>query len=189
MTMVQALNSALDVLMERDPDVVVFGEDVGYFGGVFRVTEGLQKKHGLTRCFDTPITEGGILAAAVGMGAFGLIMLNRLPQDLAGTRAFGLELGMAATQLLWFGVGIAAMLTIAIGLRDYGVLRHYKYSWAAIGILLLAATLLFGYEVNGARLWIDLGPVSIQPGELLKIVLRALARRAEGRSIAATSSG
>ncbi|MDB5460891.1 MAG: branched-chain alpha-keto acid dehydrogenase, partial [Caulobacteraceae bacterium] len=47
MNMVQALNSALDVMMERDPDVVVFGEDVGYFGGVFRVTDGLQKKHGL----------------------------------------------------------------------------------------------------------------------------------------------
>jgi 2-oxoisovalerate dehydrogenase E1 component beta subunit len=72
MTMIQALNSALDVLMTRDPDVVVFGEDVGYFGGVFRVTDGLQKKHGLTRCFDTPITEGGIIAAAVGMGAYGL---------------------------------------------------------------------------------------------------------------------
>jgi len=72
MTMVQALNSALDVLMAKDPDVVVFGEDVGYFGGVFRVTEGLQRKHGMTRCFDTPITEGGILAAAVGMGAYGL---------------------------------------------------------------------------------------------------------------------
>jgi cell division protein FtsW len=112
-----------------------------------------------------------LLPAVAGMGAFGLIMLNRLPQDLAGTSAFGLELGMAATQLLWFAVGIVVMLAIAIGLRDDGILRHYKYSWAAIGILLLAATLVFGYEVNGARLWIDLGPVSIQPGELLKIVL------------------
>ena len=72
MTMVQALNSALDVMMGQDPDVLVFGEDVGYFGGVFRVTDGLQRKHGLTRCFDTPITEGGIMAAAVGMGAYGL---------------------------------------------------------------------------------------------------------------------
>jgi 2-oxoisovalerate dehydrogenase E1 component beta subunit len=72
MSMVQALNSALDVLMARDPKVLVFGEDVGYFGGVFRVTEGLQRTHGDTRCFDTPITEGGILAAAVGMGAYGL---------------------------------------------------------------------------------------------------------------------
>lgn len=72
MNMVQALNSALDVMMERDPHVLVFGEDVGYFGGVFRVTEGLQKKHGLTRCFDTPIAEGGIIAAAIGMAANGL---------------------------------------------------------------------------------------------------------------------
>jgi len=72
MNMVQALNSALDVMMARDPDVVVFGQDVGYFGGVFRVTDGLQKKHGLSRCFDAPITEGGIVAAAVGMAAHGL---------------------------------------------------------------------------------------------------------------------
>src|ERR1700684_854216 len=72
MTMIQALNSALDVMLERDPDVLMFGEDVGYFGGVFRVTEGLQKKHGLTRCFDTPISEGGIVATAIGMGAYGL---------------------------------------------------------------------------------------------------------------------
>ena len=70
--MVQALNSALDVMMAKDPDVVVFGEDVGYFGGVFRVTDGLQKKHGAKRCFDTPIAEGGIIATAIGMGAYGL---------------------------------------------------------------------------------------------------------------------
>src|ERR1700756_3535655 len=72
MTMVQALNSALDVMLSENPDVLIFGEDVGYFGGVFRVTEGLQKKHGLKRCFDTPISEGGIIAAAIGMGAYGL---------------------------------------------------------------------------------------------------------------------
>jgi 2-oxoisovalerate dehydrogenase E1 component beta subunit len=72
MTMIQALRSALDVMMERDENVVVFGEDVGYFGGVFRVTEGLQQKYGKSRCFDTPINEGGIVGAAVGMGAYGL---------------------------------------------------------------------------------------------------------------------
>jgi cell division protein FtsW (lipid II flippase) len=113
-----------------------------------------------------------LLLPAVGaMGGIGLVMLNRLPQGLAGTSAFGIELGMAATQLLWFGVGLVAMLAATVGLRDDGILRHYKYSWAAIGILLLGATLLLGYEVNGARLWINLGPVSIQPGEFLKIVL------------------
>ncbi|MEJ0025044.1 MAG: alpha-ketoacid dehydrogenase subunit beta [Rhizomicrobium sp.] len=72
MNMIQALNSALDVMLTKDPNVLTFGEDVGYFGGVFRVTDGLQKKHGLTRCFDTPIGEGGIVAAAIGMGAYGL---------------------------------------------------------------------------------------------------------------------
>ncbi len=72
MNMVQALNSAMDVMLGRDPDVLIFGEDVGYFGGVFRVTDGLQKKYGRERVFDTPITEGGIVALAVGMGAYGL---------------------------------------------------------------------------------------------------------------------
>ena len=112
-----------------------------------------------------------LLPAVAALGGFGIVMLNRMPQDLAGTSVAGIELGMAATQVLWFGVGIVAMLVLAIGLRDDGILRHYKYTWAAIGIGLLVATLLLGYEVNGARLWIDLGPVSVQPGEFLKIVL------------------
>ncbi|WP_221794265.1 alpha-ketoacid dehydrogenase subunit beta [Aquisediminimonas sediminicola] len=72
MTMVQALNSALDVMLARDPDILIFGEDVGYFGGVFRVTDGLQQKYGAPRCFDAPIAEGGIIATAIGMGAYGL---------------------------------------------------------------------------------------------------------------------
>ena len=72
MNMIQALNSAMDVMLAKNPDVLVFGEDVGYFGGVFRATDGLQKKYGLTRCFDAPIGEGGIVAVAIGMGAYGL---------------------------------------------------------------------------------------------------------------------
>ena len=72
MNMVQALNSAMDVMMARNENVVVFGEDVGYFGGVFRCTDGLQKKYGRDRAFDTPIAESGILAAAIGMGVYGL---------------------------------------------------------------------------------------------------------------------
>jgi 2-oxoisovalerate dehydrogenase E1 component beta subunit len=53
-------------------NVIVYGQDVGYFGGVFRVTEGLQTKYGKSRCFDAPISEGGIVGTAVGMGAYGL---------------------------------------------------------------------------------------------------------------------
>ena len=72
MTMIQALRSAMDVMLERDDNVVVFGQDVGYFGGVFRCTEGLQNKYGTSRVFDAPISESGIVGTAVGMGAYGL---------------------------------------------------------------------------------------------------------------------
>ncbi|MDP9033050.1 MAG: alpha-ketoacid dehydrogenase subunit beta, partial [Pseudomonadota bacterium] len=72
MTMIQALRSAMDVMLERDDNVVVFGQDVGYFGGVFRCTEGLQNKYGTSRVFDAPISESGIVGVAVGMGAYGL---------------------------------------------------------------------------------------------------------------------
>ena len=68
MNMIQALNSAIDVKMAEDANVLSFGEDAGYFGGVFRVTDKLQQKHGLTRSFDAPISECGIVAAAIGMG-------------------------------------------------------------------------------------------------------------------------
>jgi 2-oxoisovalerate dehydrogenase E1 component beta subunit len=72
MNMIQALNSAMDVMLTRDPNVLIFGEDVGFFGGVFRATDGLQKKHGIQRCFDTPIGESGSVGTAIGMGAYGL---------------------------------------------------------------------------------------------------------------------
>ncbi|MBN9557501.1 MAG: alpha-ketoacid dehydrogenase subunit beta [Alphaproteobacteria bacterium] len=72
MNMVQALNSAMDVMLGRNEDVLIFGEDVGYFGGVFRATDQLQRKYGVTRCCDTPIGEGGIVAVAIGMAAYGL---------------------------------------------------------------------------------------------------------------------
>ena len=72
MNMIQAIRDALDVKMADDDNVVVFGQDVGYFGGVFRATEGLQEKYGTSRVFDTPINELGIIGAAIGMGAYGL---------------------------------------------------------------------------------------------------------------------
>ncbi|MDO1559397.1 alpha-ketoacid dehydrogenase subunit beta [Brevundimonas sp. 2R-24] len=72
MNMIQALNSALDAKMAEDPNVLSFGEDAGYFGGVFRVTDQLQQKYGLTRSFDAPIAEGGIAAAGIGMAVYGL---------------------------------------------------------------------------------------------------------------------
>ncbi|MBE0666712.1 MAG: alpha-ketoacid dehydrogenase subunit beta [Bacteroidales bacterium] len=72
MNIVNAINDALDITLGEDKNVVVYGEDVGYEGGVFRVTEGLQKKYGVERVFDSPLAESGIVGTAVGMAVAGL---------------------------------------------------------------------------------------------------------------------
>jgi len=72
MNMIEAIRSALDVVMDKDPSVVILGQDVGYFGGVFRCTDGLQRKYGESRVIDAPIAEGGIIGTAIGMGVNGL---------------------------------------------------------------------------------------------------------------------
>jgi len=72
MNMIEAIRSGLDVVMAKDPNIVVLGEDVGYFGGVFRCTDGLQRKYGEHRVIDAPIAEGGIIGTAIGMGVNGL---------------------------------------------------------------------------------------------------------------------
>jgi len=70
--MIEAIQNGHDIAMERDDKVVVFGEDVGFFGGVFRCTAGLQAKYGKSRCFDAPINELGIVGTAIGMAAYGI---------------------------------------------------------------------------------------------------------------------
>jgi pyruvate dehydrogenase E1 component beta subunit len=72
MNLIQAVNDALRVEMRRDPRVVVLGEDVGRFGGVFRATVGLQEEFGPDRCIDTPLAESGIVGAAIGMALYGM---------------------------------------------------------------------------------------------------------------------
>jgi len=72
MNIVKAVNSALDNMLEKDENVLFFGQDAGYFGGVFGTSEGLQNKFGSHRVFDTPLSEGGIAAIAFGMGINGL---------------------------------------------------------------------------------------------------------------------
>ena len=67
LTLVEAVNDAFHVELERDPDVMVMGEDVGRAGGVFRATAGLLERFGPDRCVDTPLAEAGILGAAVGL--------------------------------------------------------------------------------------------------------------------------
>ncbi len=72
LNMVQAINLALREEMQRDKNVVVLGEDVGLDGGVFRVTDGLQKEFGAERVVDTPLEESGIIGTAIGMAVYGL---------------------------------------------------------------------------------------------------------------------
>lgn len=72
LTLLQAVNDALRTEMKRDDSVLVFGEDVGRKGGVFLATEGLQQEFGAERCFDTPLSETGIIGTAIGMALYGL---------------------------------------------------------------------------------------------------------------------
>ena len=71
MNLLQAINNALDIAMNHDDKVVCFGEDVGFFGGVFRATSHLQEKYGRSRCFNTPLVEQGIIGFANGLAAQG----------------------------------------------------------------------------------------------------------------------
>jgi 2-oxoisovalerate dehydrogenase E1 component beta subunit len=72
MNIIQAVNDCLRLEMRRDSRVVVLGEDVGRFGGVFRATTGLQEEFGADRCMDTPLAEAGIIGSAIGMALYGL---------------------------------------------------------------------------------------------------------------------
>ena len=81
MTMVQAINNAMDIKLAEDSNVVTYGEDVGQEGGVFRVTEGLQQKYGENRVFDSPLAESAIVGTAVGMAIAGLRPIVELQFD------------------------------------------------------------------------------------------------------------
>ncbi|HWU45514.1 MAG TPA: alpha-ketoacid dehydrogenase subunit beta [Humibacter sp.] len=88
MTMAQALNRALADALEADPSVVVFGEDVGPNGGVFRITDGLNARFGESRCFDTPLAESGIVGTAIGMAMNGMRPVAELQFDAFAFPAF-----------------------------------------------------------------------------------------------------
>lgn len=87
-TMAKALNTALADALAADDRVVVFGEDVGALGGVFRITDGLQARFGENRCFDTPLAEAGIVGFAVGMAMSGLRPVVEMQFDAFAYPAF-----------------------------------------------------------------------------------------------------
>jgi cell division protein FtsW (lipid II flippase) len=108
-----------------------------------------------------------ILLPTMGLlGGIGLLLMIRLPQDLAGRVG-----GLAQTQLLWLVIGLVIVAALAVAVRNDVWLRRYKYTWAAVGVGLLLATFVFGRDINGARLSVTIGPFSGQPSELLKVIL------------------
>ncbi|MBW8806596.1 MAG: alpha-ketoacid dehydrogenase subunit beta [Catenulisporales bacterium] len=87
-SLAQAVNRALRDAMTADEKVVVFGEDVGVLGGVFRVTDGLTRDFGEQRCFDTPLAEAGILGTAIGMAMYGFRPVVEMQFDAFAYPAF-----------------------------------------------------------------------------------------------------
>lgn len=80
-TLVGAINQALDQMLASDPDVILLGEDVGLNGGVFRVTDGLQAKHGKDRVVDTPLDESGIMGTSIGLAIAGMKAVPEIQFD------------------------------------------------------------------------------------------------------------
>jgi cell division protein FtsW (lipid II flippase) len=112
-----------------------------------------------------------VLLPTVGLlGGLGLLLMERLPQDLAGSTA-GSALGLGGVQLAWLLVALGLVTVLAVVVRTDAWLRRYKYTWAAAGIGLLLLTFVLGSESNGALLTLRIGPLSGQPTELLKVIL------------------
>ncbi len=105
------------------------------------------------------------------LGGISLLLMQRLPQDLVTQVFLDNELGLAAVQLVWLVLAVAIATILAVFVRSDAWLRRYKYTWAAAGVGLLLLTFVFGTEINGSRLTLEIGPFGGQPTELLKVIL------------------
>jgi len=155
------LKAAQEAGEQAPPDVVALASPgllATYIAGLFIVHAALVLAGRRTDQILLPTM--GLLAG------IGLLLMIRLPQDLAGRLG-----GLAQTQLLWLVIGLAIVAGLAVAVRNDVWLRRYKYTWAAVGVALLLATFVFGRDINGARLSVTIGPFSGQPSELLKVIL------------------
>jgi cell division protein FtsW (lipid II flippase) len=116
-------------------------------------------------------TDQILLPTVAMLGGLSLLLMQRLPQDLVTQTFFGVTLGLGRVQLVWLLLALAVATTLGIIVRSDSWLRRYKYTWAAAGVGLLLLTFVFGTEINGQRLTLQLGPFAGQPTELLKVIL------------------
>ena len=113
-----------------------------------------------------PHSDALLLPLVTLLTGLGLIMIFRLTYNVDGKE------GLAITQAVWILIGSGAMFLLVLFFRNYHRLFDYKYLLAAVAVLLIASTFTpLGYEVNGARLWVSLGPVGFQPSEFARIAL------------------
>ncbi|TLM78322.1 MAG: FtsW/RodA/SpoVE family cell cycle protein [Actinobacteria bacterium] len=106
-----------------------------------------------------PAADPGLLPIAYVLTGTGLAFVTRLDQELA------------ASQVVWIFAGVAALVLTLVFVRSLEEVARYKYSVMLLGIGLLVLPALIGREINGAKLWLRLGPFSFQPGELAKICI------------------
>lgn len=116
-----------------------------------------------------PYADPVILPIATAINGIGLVMIHRI--DLEAKHSF--TGGLAGKQLMWTAIGIVSAIGVLMVIRDHRGLSRYRYTMMAAGLalLLLPLTPVLGQTINGARIWIRLGPMSFQPGELAKIML------------------
>jgi cell division protein FtsW (lipid II flippase) len=112
-----------------------------------------------------------LLPTAALLGGLSLLLMERLPQDLAAQSFGGTLLPLAPLQTLWLVIGFSVLGAVVLFVRNEGWLRRYKYTWAALGIGLLLLVFVFGESVGGQRLTLRIGPIAGQPSELLKVIL------------------
>ncbi|KHL10474.1 cell division protein FtsW (lipid II flippase) [Mumia flava] len=122
--------------------------------------------------FVAPYADPVLVPLVVALNGLGIAMLYRL--DLAGVgRVGGGSQEFAGKQMIWTGVGLAAFVAVLLVVRDHRKLQRYTYTFGLAALVLLVLPLLpvIGKTINGARIWVGVGPLSLQPGEFAKICL------------------
>jgi cell division protein FtsW (lipid II flippase) len=108
-----------------------------------------------------------IFPVVVALSGLGLLVLQRLAPILDLQSGYA---GMAERQLIYLAAGLLLLLGMITFVKRLNWLRRYKYTWALLGLALMVFTMIFGVEINGARLWLNVGPFTVQSSEIVKVI-------------------